>query len=70
MDLSPPHSIYLGKLPFNLFTYLKRGKKTYISNLAFLSLANVFENHGSNNPKNSSEVSSMLIPNEEVQDAW
>lgn len=69
LDLSPSHSIYLGKLPFNLFTYLKRGKKTYISNLAFLSLGNIMDTT-SELKINPTEVSSFSVPNDEVEDAW
>lgn len=65
LNLSSSDNVYIGKLPINLFTYLKRGKKTYISNVVFLSLENL--TGGGHDP---TDVENLQIPNDEVQEAW
>lgn len=64
IDLSRGGSFFMGKLPINMFTYLKRGKKTYISTCVFLTLENLLSE---NDP---TDAENLPIPNEEVHDAW
>jgi hypothetical protein len=51
-----------------LFTYLKRGKKTYISNLVFLTLENLAEDL--NSDYDPTDVDNLPVPNSEVELAW
>ena len=67
LDLTQKDNIYIGKLPINLFTYLKRGKNTYISNIVYLTLSNVKSDCEREDP---TEVVNLSVPNSEVQEAW
>ena len=69
LDLLRPDCVYIGKSPINKYLYLRRGKKTYLSNLVFLSLDGLLPAL-SPELKNDTNPDSMPIPNSEVDLAW